>query len=154
MQIMRVDVADIGRQLACHDESLAQSPDAVGRQVAFEIGPERPHEFAHGGLAHGEEHAAQHPHGFLVEIFRQVGHRSLDLPVHGMNGALGRMTQRPDFEIDPACFEREDFLRDESFRQARITLDDDSDASGLVRRQQHLDGYWQPRRQACRYGRP
>ncbi len=140
VQVMHVDVPNVGRHLPRHDEGLPQAARPVRGEVALEIGPERAHEPAETGPAQREEHAAQHAQRLLVEIFRQIGHRRLDPAVHRVNRFLGRVPQRPDFEVEPAILQGQDFLRDEGLGEARITLHDDGDASGSNGRR-HIGDY-------------
>ena len=128
MQIMHVQMLHLRRQLACHGEGLPETAHAVGGEVALQIAPERLDRASETLLPQAPERAPQHPHRLLVEVFRQIGDAGLDGLVHGMHGPLGRMAQGPDFQVQAALLEGQDFLGDEGFGKARIAFHDDGDA--------------------------
>src|SRR5205823_6574012 len=51
----------------------------------------------------------------------------IDLVMHRMTAAVGWMAQRNDLHLESGTFKPEQLLSNESFRQARIALEDDDD---------------------------
>ena len=125
-----MDVVDIGRQFMRHHQRLPEPANPVRGPVAPQIaepGPESGtigRQFPHGPP--GPENAAR----FLIKVFGQVTDRRSDFVMHGMGTAIGRMTQGNDFNIHPPPLQATDFLRNESFRQARISFQDDGCLTG------------------------
>ena len=75
-----------------------------------------------------------HAPRLVLEVFRQIEDARPDLAMDRMAGAVGRMAQRDDVDVEAALFEREDLLRDESLREARIAFEDKGDAPAGGRR--------------------
>ncbi len=78
------------------------------------------------GQAPGLTPAAPDPERLLMEILGEINSLGADLTVDRMDRAVGRMTQRHDQNVEPALFERQDFLGDKRLGQPRIALEDDS----------------------------
>ena len=100
---------------------------AAGRAAKAPSARQKPARGRHG------EQARAAPARLLVQIFREIVNRRLDLVVHRMALGVGRPSQRHDDEFEPGLLQAEQFLRDEGLRQARIALQDDDDLAPLVK---------------------
>jgi hypothetical protein len=132
VQEMGVQPADFRRQLGRQDQRLAEPPGPVDRRIAAEIGPPAA---AGGAIAReppGAPPAAQAAERLVQDVFGQIENRRLDLPMDGMDGAVGRMAQRDDADVEAARLQPEDLLGDEGLAQPRIALEDEGDRCGLA----------------------
>ena len=97
-------------------ERLAEAADPVGGRVAPQVPPPHGARAAVGVAPPHRPPRPQHTGGFAIEIFRQIQGSCRDLAVDGVNGAIGRAPQGNDQYVEAAPLQRQDFLRDESFR--------------------------------------
>ena len=59
---------------------------------------------------------------FLVEVFGKVEQRSSDQAVNRMDGAVRRMPQGDDQDLEPASLQGQNLLGDKGFGEPRIAL--------------------------------
>jgi hypothetical protein len=64
-----------------------------------------------------------------MKVFREVEEFSADRAMDGVDCAIRRMPQRSDQDFEPTPLQGEDLLRDEGFREPRITLQNEGDAT-------------------------
>ncbi len=133
VQEVRVQVRDLGRQFRGEHQGLAESAHASPGPVAPQVPPPSGAGRAVAGQASRAAPGAPYPEGFLMQVLGQIGDRRADLRVHGVRFPVGGSPQREQREGQPAPLQREQFLRDESFRQARIALEDHGDDAAGAR---------------------
>ena len=75
------------------------------------------------GARRWRQQRPQHAQRRLVQVFRQVGDRSRDLPMHRVDAVVGRAAQGDDADVEPGPLEAEDLLGDEGFGQPRVALE-------------------------------
>ncbi len=146
MQIVHMQMVDVRRKLAGKDAGLAEPASSIGAEIARKIAKENPHQARKTRQARRVQEAAQHAQRFLIKIFRQVVGFRPHGSVERMHGCIGGPAQRPDVERKAETLERQQLLRDESLRKARIPLDDHREARGAILR----DPLAAPGREACR----
>ena len=88
---------------------------------------------APAGQAPGGLQRAGDPRRLVVQVFRQVGDRRLELGVQGVGGLVGRMAEREQVQRQAAPFQPDQFLGDEGFRQPGPALQDDARLRTRVR---------------------
>src|SRR5262245_33894309 len=94
-------------------QRLAETAPAVAGRVALEIGQEG---FTHQRIAREPTclpPRTQDPQRLVMEIFRQIGHRSLDIVMDRMTLLLGRMAHRDKGELQALQLEPAQLLGDE-----------------------------------------
>ncbi len=79
------------------------------------------------GLPDGLHQRAENAPRLLMQIFRQVMDGRAYFVMDGMALPVGRTAQGDEDELMPCSFEAQQFLRNERFRKAWITLQHDGD---------------------------
>jgi hypothetical protein len=126
---MGVEMADLPAELVRQDQRLAEAADAVRRRVADEVAQELSPRRAVAGEAPRRAPGGKASPGLAQQVFGEVEDRGADLAVDRVDGAVGRMAQRDEAQVEPELLEAADLLGDEGFRQPRIALEDDGDRS-------------------------
>jgi len=57
-----------------------------------------------------------------MQIFRQIVYRGTDFIMDRVEVLIGGMPEGDDLDLESALLQRQNFLRDEGLRQARIPL--------------------------------
>jgi hypothetical protein len=124
---MRMQVCNLGGQLASEHQRLPETARAVAREIAAEIAPPRGARRAVARKVPRLAPRAPDTADAVVQVLGQVVHRRPDFRMQRVRRAIGGMAQRKQVERQAAPFEREQLLRDERLRQAWIALENDRD---------------------------
>src|SRR5262249_32725106 len=146
---VRVELADVARELARQHHCLAKAADAVRRRIAPKVAQELLPCGAVAGEAPRGEPTPEAAQRFAPEIFRQVEHGGAGLAMNRVDRAVGRTAKRDDAEVEAALLESADLLGNEGLGEARIALEDDGDRRAVTRGQGARSGFLAAQRHAA-----
>jgi len=122
---VRIDHCRIVAQITGEDAGLPEPPDAIGRPVTAKILAKDLPCCGKTRLFARLPPAAQDPKRRAPEIFRQVVYARGDFVMDWVCGRIIGFAQGMNVEAHPACFQTQQFLCDEGFRQAGVAFEHD-----------------------------
>ena len=133
VQEVRVQLDDVARQFGRQHERLPQAANPRPGRVAPEVAPPHGERYRVPGKTSGHAPCAPDAHRLVMQVLGQVEDRRAYRRVDRMGLPVRGVAQREQRQGDPARLEGVQFLRNEGFRQARITLEDHCDDAGRER---------------------